>query len=411
MRRFWYAKYAVTLLASTALTFHFLQSRINIKVNKENYFPSAPLKSRNDYSSLPSGHGFTKSRSYLLRRLSQGNPATPPKSQVAPSWVVLPGNVTVHVGEENIPFDISYKINAANVCKTFDSSRSKLLVFIASSVGHFSQRKAIRETWGLKFLQEAYNYRLIFLLGNDSDQHNENKVTQEGFRYGDLVQINLIESFRNLGRKSVAGLQWTKAFCEEADFVMKTDDDILVHIPNLLRALKTAKNPDSLLMCHENRMRKILRKELLNNVDVPPSYHKYEVSENELPGEYYPPYCSGMSYVLSSSVGKRLLKASLGTPVFFIEDVYLTGFCRHKAGILITPHVGITLRPPINFYQAACTFKDGRITSQEVGVDDLYKLWAELNTQGFFCPQLLGYARKQPKEFSKSVTKMRSSNS
>ncbi|KFM78224.1 Beta-1,3-galactosyltransferase 5, partial [Stegodyphus mimosarum] len=388
MRRFWYAKYAITLLASTALTFHLLHSRINVTINKTTF----PSQSRNVYLP-PSNYIFTKSTTYLKRKLSQGSAGMFSKSQVSPAWVVLPGNITVHEGYQNVLFEISYEMNT-NICDDFDESRKKLLVFVASSADHFMQRKAIRETWGLKLLQNAYNYRIVFLLGK-GQQYKQDLIADEGYRYGDLVQINLTESFRNLGRKSVAGLEWARTFCRKADFVMKTDDDILIHIPNLLNALNSAKSPDTLLMCHENRMRKILRKDLLDQVSLPPSYHKYEVSENELPGEYYPPYCSGMAYVFSAAVRDRLLEASFVTPVFFIEDVYLTGFCRHKAGIVITPHIGITLRPPITFHQAACIFRDGRITSQEVDTNELRQLWVELNTQGFFCPQLLGYARKQ----------------
>lgn len=391
MRRFWYAKYIITLLASTALTFHFLHSKIT--VDKGNVFPTAPEASK-DNPSESANYVFTNSRSYMLRKLSQGNLGTPLRNVAPPAWVVLPGNVTVHEGEENIPLDFFFDLNPEKICDTFDISRRKLLIFIASSVDHFSQRKVIRETWGLKLLQEAYNYRIVFLLGK-GDEQTQYLILHEGYRYGDLVQINLTESFRNLGRKSVAGLQWSKLYCKNADFVMKTDDDILVYITNLMDAINNAPNPDSLLMCHENRMRKILRKELLDQVALPPSYHKYEVSENELPGDYYPPYCSGMAYVFSNSVRDRLLNSCRTTPIFFIEDVYLTGFCRHKAGIIITPHVGITLRPPIDTNQAACIFRDGRITSQEVGADELRQLWAELNTQGFFCPELVGYARRR----------------
>ncbi|XP_055948871.1 beta-1,3-galactosyltransferase 5-like [Argiope bruennichi] len=393
MRRLWYAKYAVTLLASTALTFHLLHSNTHVKVDKENIFPEDAERT----IASKAGYSFTKSNSFLRRKLSQGIFATPRHRVSPPGWIVLPGNVTVHDGDDRVPMDISFEISAESICNDFDSSRRTLLIFVASSADHFAQRKAIRNTWGLKLLQYAYNYRIVFLLGK-GDNDVQSEIEHEGYRYGDLVQINLTESFRNLGRKSVAGLHWSKNYCSKADFVMKTDDDILVHVPNLLKALEGYRNADSLLMCHENRMRKILRKELLDRTDLPLSYHKYEVSQNELPGQYYPPYCSGMAYVFTSSARDRLLEASLATPVFFIEDVYLTGFCRHKAGIIIKPHSGITLRPPINVHQASCSFRDGRITSQEVGADELNLMWVELNTQGFFCPQLLGYANKH-KEF------------
>lgn len=451
MRRFWYAKYALTLLASTAITFHLLYSSpaaktdklgedletsqyspnaktdelivdilspishavtklktlpkdvetptihafakpklFSVDVRARKLSPNAKLYKLGTNVETPTSHrAFTKSTSYLRRRLSQG-------SNQQSGWIVLPGNVTVHVGDRLVPpLNVKYVSNAENVCVDVDAAKKTLLIFVASSVDHFEQRKVIRNTWGLKLLQIAYNYRIVYLLGKRKDPGTQAKVEKESYRYGDLIQIDLEESFRNLGRKSVAGLQWSKTFCGKADFVMKTDDDILVHVPNLIVALADANQTDPLLMCHENRMRKILRKELLDKTELPESYHKYEVSPNELPGLFYPPYCSGMAYVFSRSVRDRLLEASASTPVFFIEDVYLTGFCRHKAGIGIRPNAGITLRPPVLARQASCSFGDGRITSQEVTGEELRQLWTELNTQGFFCPELLGLRQKQ----------------
>uniref|UniRef100_A0A2L2YSE1 Hexosyltransferase n=1 Tax=Parasteatoda tepidariorum TaxID=114398 RepID=A0A2L2YSE1_PARTP len=396
MRRLWCAKCIVSLLVSVALTFHLLRMGTNEQTLDKPSTYALELEDSKSIDIPPTSHSFTKSIPYLRRKLSQGNTVTA-RETLTPKWIVLAGNVTVHEGTKYVPNYVSFDVNSPYLCANFYEYKTKLLIFVASSANHFEQRQAIRETWGLKLLQQAYNYRVVFLLGKTKESEQQ-LMTQESYRYGALVQINLTESFRNLGRKSVAGLQWTKQFCKQADFIMKTDDDILVHVPNLLKALEGAEKTDPLLMCHENRMRQILRKELLDSASIPPTYHKYEVSENELPGKYYPPYCSGMAYVFSSTVRDWLLEASATTPIFFIEDVYLTGFCRHKAGVIIKPHSGITLRPPIDFHQAACTFRDGRISSQEVGVKELRKLWVETNTQGFFCPQLLGYA-KDRKEF------------
>ncbi|KAG8175455.1 hypothetical protein JTE90_014834 [Oedothorax gibbosus] len=309
-------------------------------------------------------------------------------------YTVLPGNVTIHIGNDRKPFDVTFLNAASGVCDDFDVTRTSLVVFVASSVEHFEKRQAVRDTWGLRMLQMSDNFRVVFLLGRSAGDDIQELVQQEIYRYGDIVQLNQDETFRNLGLKSVAGLKWSRDFCPKADLVMKTDDDILVHVPNLMNAVGRGgtTSKDDLLLCHENRKRKILRKELLDEADLPDSYHKYQVSEEELPGTYYPPYCSGMAYVFSASVRDRLLDACSKTPVFFIEDVHVTGFCRHKTGVRIRPHPGITLRPPV---QTSCSFKgdDKRITSQELDVPGLRLLWAELNTRGFFCPQLLGLRR------------------
>ena len=47
-------------------------------------------------------------------------------------------------------------------------------------------------------------------------------------------------------------------------------------------------------------------------------------------GDFYPTFLSGSSYLMSEAVVRRLYKASLITPIFHLEDVYITGFVADK---------------------------------------------------------------------------------
>lgn len=47
-------------------------------------------------------------------------------------------------------------------------------------------------------------------------------------------------------------------------------------------------------------------------------------------GNTYPIYLSGTGYVMSMDVATKLYNASLTTPVFHLEDVYLTGMCETR---------------------------------------------------------------------------------
>ncbi len=42
----------------------------------------------------------------------------------------------------------------------------------------------------------------------------------------------------NLTYKTIMGLKWASTFCACAKFVMKTDDDMFVNVPNILDAVK-----------------------------------------------------------------------------------------------------------------------------------------------------------------------------
>ena len=48
--------------------------------------------------------------------------------------------------------------------------------------------------------------------------------------YGDLVQGNFMDTYRNLTYKTVLGHMWVSSFCSQAEFVVKTDDEIYVDI-------------------------------------------------------------------------------------------------------------------------------------------------------------------------------------
>ena len=50
--------------------------------------------------------------------------------------------------------------------------------------------------------------------------------------------------YYNLTLKTVMGLKWTSIYCNQAKYIMKTDDDIFVNIPLLHRAaVKEAQAP------------------------------------------------------------------------------------------------------------------------------------------------------------------------
>lgn len=313
-------------------------------------------------------------------------------------WKVLEGNVTIHAGIVNNPHEYQYLINNEKLCSGLNSDQPSLLIYVESDVKNFDRRLAIRDTWGELLFQRAINFRIVFLLGNSRDKSTQRLILEENYRYGDVVQENFPESFRNLALKSVMGLKWTTANCANADYVMKTDDDIFIHVPNLLRLLDEEKKrgkTEDYVVCHRNRLRNIIRKGLLDSNAIPKGYQKYLVTKDELPGQYYPAYCAGFGYLMTIETANKLYAAALQTPYFFIEDALITGFVRHKANVLLRDHGAFTLRPPVTPREGSCAFREGRITTQEMGPPEMRELWREINTRGFFCPQVVGYIPNQ----------------
>src|SRR5699024_7886012 len=89
-------------------------------------------------------------------------------------------------------------------------------------------------------------------------------------------------------------------FCGNAQFLFKTDDDIYLHIPNMINMFASTTMYDSII-CHRNKSRKVLRslsdihyfvyslknqknqKGLIQQIKA--KFNKYLIGYDKLPGE------------------------------------------------------------------------------------------------------------------------------
>ena len=55
-------------------------------------------------------------------------------------------------------------------------------------------------------------------------------IFKENTDYGDIVQGNFVDSYHNLSYKATMGNLWVSHFCKQAEFVVKTDDDMFIDL-------------------------------------------------------------------------------------------------------------------------------------------------------------------------------------
>lgn len=53
----------------------------------------------------------------------------------------------------------------------------------------------------------------------------------------DIIQEGFIDSYNNLTLKSVMLLKQVVTYCKQVDFILKSDDDMFVHVLNLLQLI------------------------------------------------------------------------------------------------------------------------------------------------------------------------------
>ncbi|XP_037075434.1 beta-1,3-galactosyltransferase 4-like, partial [Pollicipes pollicipes] len=114
------------------------------------------------------------------------------------------------------------------------ATRTRLLVVVASTPANVSRRNVIRATWGTVALRT--DVVLVFLVGRTTERVQA-RLMREHAEHGDIVQGNFVDSYRNLTLKTTCMLEWVSRFCSRASLVLKVDEDVFLHIPNLLSFL------------------------------------------------------------------------------------------------------------------------------------------------------------------------------
>jgi hypothetical protein len=100
------------------------------------------------------------------------------------------------------PHNFKYMRNpGSHVCSPNNGSDVFLLVYIHSAPGNFKSRLVIRETWSQKLFLKSNIIRVVFMMGQSMDEHQNSLLDMEYDRFSDIVQEDFHDSYRNLTYK------------------------------------------------------------------------------------------------------------------------------------------------------------------------------------------------------------------
>ncbi|XP_058824716.1 beta-1,3-galactosyltransferase 5 [Topomyia yanbarensis] len=226
--------------------------------------------------------------------------------------------------------DFRFRI-ANDICKE-NGSYSELLgvILVTSYVGHDALRSAHRQAISQQKLISMGMLR-IFSLGNIPATEKfitQNAIEHEQKLFGDIIQGDFTEAYRNLTYKHVMSLKWATEHCMRAKFLIKMDDDIVFdpfYIQNHLSDLDQ-QNKQLLLAGFTFTNKKVIRLKA----------NKWFVSKEEFSRDAYPSYLSGWLYITNQPTARQLVLQSELVPFFWIDDTYVTGILAERARIPLT---------------------------------------------------------------------------
>ncbi|KAL2804753.1 lactosylceramide 1,3-N-acetyl-beta-D-glucosaminyltransferase [Daubentonia madagascariensis] len=275
-------------------------------------------------------------------------------------------NDTLSLKHSSAGVRYQYLINHEEKCQAQDIL---LLLFVKTAPENYDRRSAIRKTWGNeKYVQSQLNANIktLFALGTPNllkGEELQRKLVWEDQMYHDIIQQDFVDSFYNLTLKLLLQFSWANNFCPHAKFLMTADDDIFIHMPNLIEYLQSLEQ----IGVQDFWIGRVHR-------GAPPirdKSNKYYVSYEMYQWPAYPDYTAGAAYIISGDVAAKVYEASQTlNSSLYIDDVFM-GLCAKIMGIVPQYHVFFSGEGKTPYHP--CIYE--KMMTSHGHVQDLQYLW------------------------------------
>ncbi|KAL0193504.1 hypothetical protein M9458_011800, partial [Cirrhinus mrigala] len=201
-----------------------------------------------------------------------------------------------------------------------------LVLMIPVTLKDTEARTAIRRTWGQDGLIPSVTILHLFVIGQpaQSDPLLQEHLEKESKEYGDIIQMDFVDSYHNLTIKTMMIMNWIATYCQGARYAMKIDADIFLNVRYLVDYLHG--------QSESSRKDYITGSVISDGAPHRDSFNKWYISEDLYPDNWYPPYLSGAAYVFSTDLARKILWASRFVRPIRLEDVYV-GLCLQVLGV------------------------------------------------------------------------------
>uniref|UniRef100_A0A8C3JAH9 Hexosyltransferase n=1 Tax=Calidris pygmaea TaxID=425635 RepID=A0A8C3JAH9_9CHAR len=238
---------------------------------------------------------------------------------IFPSNVVSEhANVMMYFYEYELIYKQQYPFTLRECLKCRDIDPF-LVILVSSCPKDVKSRQAIRLTWGSQDFWWGHRILTLFLLGQDTQREESASalsVEDESILYSDIIRQDFMDTSDNLTLKTIMAFRWVTEFCSNARFFMKTDGDVFINTANLVKFLLKLNSSENIFTGYP----------LIDNFAYRGFHRKRYISYDEYPFKLYPPYCSGMGYILDGKLALRIYELMSHIKPIKFEDVYV-GIC------------------------------------------------------------------------------------
>jgi hypothetical protein len=113
--------------------------------------------------------------------------------------------------------------NTWNLCTNDSGSDLDLFIHLWTRITDLKLRQAIRSTYANRSLFPTLN--VGFIVGASLNESLNSIIYLENEKYGDIIQGDFIDTYRNLSFKSLTAWRWIIYNCQKAKYFLKIDGE------------------------------------------------------------------------------------------------------------------------------------------------------------------------------------------
>uniref|UniRef100_A0A914GZ66 Hexosyltransferase n=1 Tax=Globodera rostochiensis TaxID=31243 RepID=A0A914GZ66_GLORO len=210
--------------------------------------------------------------------------------------------------------------------------QTELIMLTMSRRHGFENRKGIRQTWMNDSVPGEVIRFLIADAGEGEAIDVQKKLEEEQAEHGDLVFLHgFVDIYAHIHLKWYGGLKWQQSFCANAKWVMKVDDDALVHLRRLAHWTEKKFRP----IVAQNPLVYFGEIFHLSRPHRNPK-SKWHASKETYPKDVYPDFMQGTVYLTTPATIKAILLHTRQIDGFYLDDVVYTGMLAELANVTLS---------------------------------------------------------------------------
>ena len=219
----------------------------------------------------------------------------------------------------------------------------KMIIMVFShSEENYERRASIRRLWGNPSIWKTKEkFKLIFMLGGIHEKSMMRKVYEESKLHRDILLESVPEGFYTTSSKLAICMHWLSLQDWKYDFVVKADDDVFIHLDNLMQKVSKTDPKEPHYYGSLNGKPKAIRG------------GRYKITKIEHPADTFNGFVPGATVIMTKVVLMKIAPYfNFVNPMKF-EDVYLANLVIAYGGTKAVETSGVKLD------LRDCTYKSG----------------------------------------------------